>query len=62
MDLMSRLLSPYDLNPMGNNPLRSVLAEAIDFERLVQAPIKLFITCAYQKLRFEHIGDATRRP
>ena len=44
MDLMSRLLSPYDLNPMGNNPLRAILAEAIDFARLAQAPIKLFIT------------------
>ena len=44
MDLMSRLVSPYDLNPMGKNPLREILAEAIDFERLAQAPIKLFIT------------------
>ncbi len=44
MDLMSRLLSPYDLNPMGNNPLRAILAEAIDFAQLAQAPIKLFIT------------------
>ena len=44
MDLMSRLLSPYDLNPMGKNPLRAILAEAIDFERLARAPIKLFIT------------------
>jgi NTE family protein len=44
MDLMSRLLSPYDLNPRGNNPLRGILAETIDFERLAQAPIKLFIT------------------
>ena len=31
VDLMSRLLSPYDLNPMGKNPLRAILAEAIDF-------------------------------
>jgi NTE family protein len=44
MDLMSRLLSPYDLNPMGNNPLRAILAETIDFERLARAPMKLFIT------------------
>ena len=43
MDLMSRLLSPYDLNPMGNNPLRAILAETIDFERLARAPMKLFI-------------------
>jgi NTE family protein len=44
IDLMSRVFSPYDLNPMGFNPLRQVLAESIDFERLVTSPIKLFIT------------------
>ena len=44
MDLMSRVFSPYDLNPTGFNPLRQVLAESIDFERLVTSPIKLFIT------------------
>jgi NTE family protein len=43
-DLMSRLLSPYDLNPLGFNPLRGLLAEHIDFERLAQSTIKLFIT------------------
>ena len=44
IDLMSRAFSPYDLNPMGFNPLRQILAESIDFERLVASPIKLFIT------------------
>lgn len=44
MDLMARTLSPYDLNPLGLNPLRNILAESIDFERLARAPIKLFIT------------------
>jgi len=44
MDLMSRVFSPYDLNPTGFNPLRKVLTESIDFERLVTSPIKLFIT------------------
>ena len=44
MDLMSRIFSPYDLNPRGFNPLRDILAESIDFSRLAQAPIKLFIT------------------
>ncbi len=43
-DLMSRVLSPYDLNPLGFNPLRQILADAIDFERLAGAPIKLFVT------------------
>jgi NTE family protein len=44
MDLMSRVLSPYDLNPLGLNPLRKILAESIDFDRLGRSPIKLFIT------------------
>jgi NTE family protein len=44
MDLMSRLLSPYNLNPLGLNPLRGILAESIDFSRLSRSPIKLFIT------------------
>jgi NTE family protein len=43
-DLMSRLLSPYDLNPLGYNPLREILIENIDFERLARAAIKLFVT------------------
>lgn len=43
-DLMSRLLSPYDLNPLGFNPLRKILDEHIDFERLAQSSIKLFVT------------------
>jgi NTE family protein len=44
MDLMSRLISPYGMNPKGHNPLRAILAELVDFKRLAQAPIKLFIT------------------
>jgi NTE family protein len=43
-DLAARLFSPYDLNPRGANPLRDILAECVDFDRLAQAPIKLFIT------------------
>ncbi len=44
MDLMSRLYSPYDLNPSGANALSDVLEKAIDFERLRSSPVKLFIT------------------
>jgi NTE family protein len=44
MDMMSRLFSPYDLNPNGDNPLHKVLVETIDFKRLSQSPIKLFVT------------------
>jgi NTE family protein len=44
MDLMARLFSPYDLSPGGTNPLRDVLAQTVDFDRLAQATIKLFVT------------------
>jgi NTE family protein len=44
MDLMARLFSPYDLSPGVANPLRNILAETVDFDRLAQASIKLFVT------------------
>jgi NTE family protein len=44
MDLMARVLSPYDLNPLGFNPLRTILTDSINFGRLARAPIRLFIT------------------
>jgi NTE family protein len=44
MDLMSRLVSPYTINPLGKNPLREILAELIDFDVLAQSPIHLFVT------------------
>ena len=44
LDLMSRLFSPYELNPQGFNPLQSILDECIDFARLARSPIKLFVT------------------
>ena len=44
MDLMARVFSPYDLGSGGTNPLRDILAESVDFARLAQASIKLFIT------------------
>jgi NTE family protein len=44
MDLMARLFSPYDLSPGGANPLRNILAETVDFDRLAEASIKLFVT------------------
>src|SRR5215471_6324817 len=44
MDLMTRVASPYILNPLGINPISSILTECIDFAHLADAQIKLFIT------------------
>jgi NTE family protein len=38
------MFSPYTLNPKGAHPLRDILADVVDFQRLTQSPIKLFIT------------------
>jgi NTE family protein len=43
-DMMTRLFSPYDLPPGGPNPLREVLAACVDFARLSDSSIKLFVT------------------
>jgi len=32
LDLLSRVLSPYDLNPLNMNPLRDLVEDCIDFE------------------------------
>lgn len=43
-DLASRLASPYDLNPLNINPLKEVLEELVDFERVRACKsIQLFI-------------------
>src|SRR5271165_2198446 len=44
MDLMSRVVSPYSLNPFGHNPISDILEKSIDFAHLGDASIKLFIT------------------
>lgn len=43
-DYISKIFSPYELNPLNINPLRDVLAQTVDFEKLHQHPAcKLFI-------------------
>jgi NTE family protein len=55
MDLMSRLVSPYQMNPGGKNPLRDILADLVDFERLATSPIKLFITATNVRTGRGHV-------
>ena len=44
-DLMTRFWSPYQLNPLNINPLRSLLEATVDFERLRSCPrTRLFLT------------------
>lgn len=43
-DMMARMVSPYQLNPGGTNPLRQILEDVVDFARLPESPVRLFIT------------------
>ena len=44
-DLMMRLFSPYQFNPLNQNPLRQVLLDSVDFAALnpKTCPIKLYL-------------------
>lgn len=47
-DLMSRVLSPYDLNPLNINPLRYVLDELLDLKALRACSImKIFVAATH---------------
>ena len=44
-DHLSRVLSPYELNPMNINPLREVIEAQVDFDRVNRCTaMKLFVT------------------
>jgi NTE family protein len=46
MDTLSRVWSPYQMNPANHHPLRDILKEQIEFERLSRSDkVKLFV-CA----------------
>jgi len=46
-DMMTRVFSPYQFNPLNHNPLRGVLERSVDFDAIHQStcPVKIFL-CA----------------
>jgi NTE family protein len=45
MDNLSRLFSPYELNPLNLNPLRDLVASLVDFDRVNRCTaVDLFVT------------------
>lgn len=44
-DIVSRMASPYEINPLNLNPLRDLLERQVDFERITHCEhIKLFVS------------------
>ena len=62
-DIMTRMFSPYELNPFNNNPLRRVLEDSVDFEKIRKdSPIKLFLSATnvrQGKVRVFETGEVT---
>jgi len=46
VDVLSRIMSPYQLNPLDINPLRDLLNEVIDFERVRRQKVVKVFLCA----------------
>ncbi len=45
MDIMTRVFSPYEVNPFNHNPLRKALESSVDFEKLrADSPVRLFLS------------------
>jgi NTE family protein len=45
LDVMAQFVSPYQLNPLDSNPLRDLLSDCLDFERLRRDDtIQLFVS------------------
>jgi NTE family protein len=44
MDLLARVVSPYDVPSFGGNPLADILNSSVDFAALAEGPIKVFVT------------------
>lgn len=62
-DMLTRMLSPYQLNPMNLNPLRGALERSVDFRRLEGCrAVKLFISATNVKtgkVRVFQSGEVT---
>ncbi len=55
-DAMTRLFSPYQFNPLDINPLRTVLDETIDFDKVRECnQVKLFISATNVRTGKVHI-------
>ena len=43
-DLVTRLASPYDLNPLNLNPLKDLVTELVDFDRVRKSKLKVYVS------------------
>ncbi|MBI1213281.1 MAG: patatin-like phospholipase family protein [Alphaproteobacteria bacterium] len=56
-DVLSRIASPYDLNPLNLHPLRDLLQKTVDFERVRASMLKLFVSATNVETGRAHVFD-----
>lgn len=56
-DLVTRLASPYDLNPLNLNPLKDLVEELVDFDGVRKSKLKVFISATNVETGRAHVWD-----
>jgi len=56
-DLVTRVASPYDFNPLNINPLRDVVMELIDFDLVRKSPVKVYVSATNVETGRAHVWD-----
>jgi len=56
-DLVTRLASPYDLNPYNLNPLKDLVVSLVDFDRARKSKVKVFISATNVETGRAHVWD-----
>ncbi|MBK8838003.1 MAG: patatin-like phospholipase family protein [Hyphomonadaceae bacterium] len=56
-DLVTRLASPYDLNPYNINPLKDLVLRLVDFDRVRKSKVKVFISATNVETGRAHVWD-----
>jgi NTE family protein len=56
-DLVTRLASPYDLNPYNLNPLKDLVTQLVDFDRVRKSKVKVFISATNVETGRAHVWD-----
>ncbi len=56
-DLVTRVASPYDFNPFNLNPLRDLVVELIDFDRVRKSKVKVYISATNVETGRAHVWD-----
>lgn len=56
-DLVTRVASPYDFNPLNINPLRELVTELVDFDLVRKSSVKVYVSATNVETGRAHVWD-----